>query len=255
MPSDPEAAIKAVVAAVQSGRLTRQRIQESVVKILSAKEKVGLDRKRFVDLEAIGDIVDSPEANEKAQEIADRAVTLVRNNGGHDSAGRARQGLLHGDVGKQLLATGGQAFVPQLRKRYPQTRRHGRPQHAHCHRHHRSFHAAEEMDDVIVQAAGMPELRRGCFRLGGREPGLDGLLGELPHAMETIRSAGKPVALVALGNPYLLRNFPNVTAYLATYSTVPPSEMAAVKALFGRDRIRWASAGHHSRNGEIPRRH
>ena len=81
MPTDPDAAIKAVVAAVESGRLTRQRIQESVVKILAAKEKVGLDRKRFVDLEAIGDVVDSPEANEKAQEIADRAVTLVRNAG------------------------------------------------------------------------------------------------------------------------------------------------------------------------------
>ena len=81
MPTDPDAVVKAVTAAVQSGRITRQRIQESVIKILAAKEKVGLDRKRFVDLEAIGDIVDSPEANEKAQEIAEHAVTLVRNNG------------------------------------------------------------------------------------------------------------------------------------------------------------------------------
>ena len=52
MPTDPDAVVKAVTAAVQSGRLTRQRIQESVIKILAAKEKVGLDRKRFVDLEA-----------------------------------------------------------------------------------------------------------------------------------------------------------------------------------------------------------
>ena len=81
MPTDPDAVVKAVTAAVQSGRLTRQRIQESVVKVLAAKERVGLDRKRFVDLEGISDIVDSPESNEKAQEIADHAVTLVRNNG------------------------------------------------------------------------------------------------------------------------------------------------------------------------------
>ena len=79
MPTDPDAVVKAVTAAVQSGRLTRQRIQESVIKILAAKERVGLDRKRFVDLEGISDVVDSPEANEKAQEIADHAVTLVRN--------------------------------------------------------------------------------------------------------------------------------------------------------------------------------
>ena len=80
MPADPEAAIRAVVAAVESGRLTRQRIEESVVKLLAAKERLGLDRKRTVDLEAIGDTVDSPEANEKAREIAGRAVTLVRNS-------------------------------------------------------------------------------------------------------------------------------------------------------------------------------
>ena len=79
MPTDPEAVVKAVAAAVQSGRLTRRRIQESVIKILAAKERVGLERKRFVDLEGIGDVVDSPESNEKAQEIADHAVTLVRN--------------------------------------------------------------------------------------------------------------------------------------------------------------------------------
>ena len=48
---------------------------------------------------------------------------------------------------------------------------------------------------------------------------------------------GKPVALVALGNPYLLRGFSNVTAYLATFSTVPPSEVAAVRALWGEINI------------------
>ena len=81
MPSDPDAAIRAVVGAVEDGRISIQRLQESVVRILSAKEKVGLDRKRFIDLEGIGDVVDYPEANVKAQEIANRAVTLVRNNG------------------------------------------------------------------------------------------------------------------------------------------------------------------------------
>ena len=82
-PGDPGLLTRrgAVVAAVESGRLTRSRIQESVVKILAAKERTGLDRKRFVDLLAIGDLVDSPQDNARAQEIADKAVTLVRNTG------------------------------------------------------------------------------------------------------------------------------------------------------------------------------
>jgi beta-N-acetylhexosaminidase len=57
--------------------------------------------------------------------------------------------------------------------------------------------------------------------------------GELPHALEVLIASGKPVALIALGNPYVLRNFAGVSAYLATFSNVPPCEVAAVRALFG----------------------
>ena len=57
--------------------------------------------------------------------------------------------------------------------------------------------------------------------------------GELPHALEALISSGKPVALIALGSPYVLRNFGNVTAYLATFSTVAPSEIAAARAVLG----------------------
>src|SRR6266542_1958250 len=59
------------------------------------------------------------------------------------------------------------------------------------------------------------------------------LPGDFPKLMEQLLASGKPVTLIALGSPYLLRSYPNIAAYLATYSTVPPSEIAAVKALFG----------------------
>jgi beta-N-acetylhexosaminidase len=41
------------------------------------------------------------------------------------------------------------------------------------------------------------------------------------------------VLLVALGNPYLVRSFPDVAAYATTYSPTPTSETALAKALFG----------------------
>jgi beta-N-acetylhexosaminidase len=64
------------------------------------------------------------------------------------------------------------------------------------------------------------------------------LRGDFPQLIDMLVATGKPVALVALGSPYLLRNFPKVSAYLATFSTVPPSEIAAVKALLGEIPIR-----------------
>jgi beta-N-acetylhexosaminidase len=77
MPKRAEDAINGIVAAVQSGRITRQRLDQSVAKVLSAKVQLGLTRKRVVDLDAIADQVDSPEDEERAQQVADRAVTLV----------------------------------------------------------------------------------------------------------------------------------------------------------------------------------
>ena len=49
--------------------------------------------------------------------------------------------------------------------------------------------------------------------------------------------AGKiPVTLASLGNPYLVRSFPNASAYLTTYSPTPTSETSLAKALVRRNR-------------------
>ncbi|HYW42165.1 MAG TPA: glycoside hydrolase family 3 N-terminal domain-containing protein [Bryobacteraceae bacterium] len=227
MPSDPDAAIKAVISAVESGRLTRARIQASVVKILSAKEKVGLDRKRFVDLEAIADVIDSPEANEKAQEIADRAVTLVRNNSGMLPLA-APEHACYVVMAENRFTAQGQTFSLEVRKRVAR---------AAVVTLEPSL-LRQQLDEAVAGLSGCNAYAIAAFASVAANRGSVGLAGDLPHVVEALMAAGKPVALIALGNPYLLRNFPNVAAYLATFSTVPPSEIAAVKALFGEINIR-----------------
>jgi beta-N-acetylhexosaminidase len=51
--------------------------------------------------------------------------------------------------------------------------------------------------------------------------------------MDRLLQGPAPVVMVSLGNPYLLRTYPGVAAYLTTFSNSAPSELAAVKALFG----------------------
>ncbi len=41
------------------------------------------------------------------------------------------------------------------------------------------------------------------------------------------------MVLISLGNPYLLRSFPDVAAYLTTYSPTVMSETAAARAVVG----------------------
>ena len=222
MPADPDVAIRAVVAAVENGRLTRTRIRESVVRILAAKERTGLDRKRFADLEGIGDVVDSPEDNARAQEIADRAVTLVRNTGNAvPLAAPDRACFVVMPEGR--YSAEGHILLQEIRKR---------TRGASITQADPSM-SRETLDEATSKLQTCESYAVAAFSSGGSGSGLAGLSGELPHMIEALIASGKPVTLVALGNPYLLRNFPNVAAYMATFSTVPPSEVAAVKALWG----------------------
>ena len=90
-----------------------------------------------------------------------------------------------------------------------------------------------QVDELLSSLSGCEAYIVAAFAPVGANRGTVALAGELPHAVENIAAVGKPVALVALGSPYLLRNFPSVTAYLATFSNVHPSELAAVRALWG----------------------
>jgi beta-N-acetylhexosaminidase len=221
MTPEPERALNAVLAAVRTGQLTQKHIEESVERILAAKAAVGLDRKRFVDLEAIGDAVNPPETNQRAQEIADRAVTLVRNEKNlFPLAAPAKACFLV--LAESKYSTAGQAFVQELKRRAPA---------AHVW----------PLDPTMPAPAPDPTCETfvvAAFASVNAYADNVALKGDYPKLIEALAATGKPVALIALGSPYLLRNFPHVSAYLATFSTVPPSEIAAVKALLGEIPIR-----------------
>jgi beta-N-acetylhexosaminidase len=59
------------------------------------------------------------------------------------------------------------------------------------------------------------------------------LAENLNSFVQKLTESGRRVVLVSLGNPYLLRDFPGVDAYLTTFSTTSPAETATVKALLG----------------------
>jgi beta-N-acetylhexosaminidase len=68
-----------VLDAVRSGRLTEERINTSVRRILAAKARVGLDRERTVSIDSLFSIVGAPESQQMSQKISDESVTLLRN--------------------------------------------------------------------------------------------------------------------------------------------------------------------------------
>lgn len=79
--ADIDSAFKGVVAAVRAGRISGERLDTSVRRILAAKEWAGLAGQRTVPVDSVFRIVGTGEFRRKAEEISDASVTLLRNAG------------------------------------------------------------------------------------------------------------------------------------------------------------------------------
>ena len=227
MPPDPDAAVRAILAAVQKGRITRARIDESVARLLAAKERMGLAAHRTVDLEAISDQVDMPDDQERAQDIADRAVTLVKNDGSLIPLGAPASACFL-TLAESHYSNEGLEFAQQVHRRAKDATVIALDASMPPPAIDAAMQKAGACDSYAVAAFASVAAYRGNVALGG----------DFPRLLDTLFATGKPVALIALGNPYLVRSFPKAAAFLLTFSTVPPSETAAVKALFGESAIR-----------------
>ena len=80
-PKDPVAVIKAMAAAVRSGRISEKRIDDAVRRLLTLKAKLKLNADRLVDESKVNALVGTPVHLAIAQETADRSMTLLRNDG------------------------------------------------------------------------------------------------------------------------------------------------------------------------------
>ena len=74
--------VDVVEKAVKEGLISEERINEAALKMLLLKEKAGLHRNRYTSYMEIHRVVGNPEFREIANEIATRAITLVKNEGG-----------------------------------------------------------------------------------------------------------------------------------------------------------------------------
>ena len=227
MPTDPDLAIKAVLAAVKDGRLTRQRIDRSVIKILSAKVRLGLARQRLVNVELLGDAIDNTDAEERAQGVANHAVTLVKDAGGQVPFTDPKQScavvLMENRYSQQ-----GRQFITELRQGAQGIKI----------RILDPTSSSADIADTAVMARDCKAIAVAAFVTVSAYRGNVALPGEFPALIQSLVDTQVPVTLIAFGNPYLLRAFPSVSGYLATYSTTPNSEAAAAKALLGEIPIR-----------------
>ncbi len=201
---------------------------------------------RAVDLNAISSAVGKPENLTYGQQIAESAVTLVRDNGKVlplKSKGTVTGGLpyttqeeTHNRVVAVLFsddvrADSGRAFGRELRARIPDAHVIYVDPRVAAGMTDEVMKAVDEAQQVVAAVYVIPT----AGKIGNSVAMADATGTLLQQLLD--HAAGK-TAVVAMGNPYLAADFSKIENYMCTFSNATVSEVGAVKALFGEIAIR-----------------
>lgn len=226
-PADTDAAFRGVRDAVKSGRLTEKRIEESARKVLAAKYDLGLVQQRITPLDEIDRVVGGRDTLKLAEEIAEHAITLVRNDAKllplNLPAGATIFNLAITNGDDRLFIT--QPFVSTLARsgrKVVTVVLDDRSSEAEVKK---ALDLSGRADLVIASLYG--RVRSGQARsVALPEPGA--------RALDTLIDRKTPVIGISFGNPYLLSSFPKLQTYMVAYGDMPSLQEASAEALLGQ---------------------
>ena len=226
LPPEPDRVISFLAAAVRDGRIPAARIDASVRRILEMKASLGLDRRRYVDIDALRTRVAPKAYLELASRTFERSATLVRNEANVLPLAAAPEKLavlaLSSDLGDYFA---GQPFVEAMRSKFPGARAFYADGDTGEDKLDEALAAASSAETVVVGVYSRLVDRKGSVGLEPRHVDLIEKLAALPD--------GPKVVVVSFGSPYLLRHFPDVDAYLCLYKDTPEAQTVAARALSG----------------------
>ena len=220
MPPDVPLAIDAVVAAIERGDIPASRIAASVRRLLEMKLRTGAIQRPITPLDSLRDIVGQRAHRERAQRIAEDAITLLRDSDRQLPLAASQPTLVLTYV-PELDNQAGRAFTTEMRSALL-TMRSARIT---------SATPRERLDSLLRN--GSERIVIGTFV---RTIEGEGRFAVAEHVAKWIDSvaAVRPVSVVAFSSPYVLREFPRVTGYVAAYGRGEAVERAAARAITGR---------------------
>ncbi len=224
LPPDTAVAINEVVRAVRRGDLSEARINRSVERLLTIKTTLGLHRQRMAPLGQIDEVIASPESQRLAQEIADHAVTLLKDNARLLPLNPLRPIRVYSLVlSSDLDPAPGAVFQAEMRRRFPGARTGALDPRTPDDVVAEVLRNISDADVVVCAALVRVISGKGSVILPSNQVAI----------IEKAIASGKPLILVALGNPYILRAVPQVATYMCTFSYSDVSQIAAARALSG----------------------
>lgn len=208
-PPDVDLAYHAVLNAVKSGEISKQRLDASVYRILYAKWKRGLFKHPYTDPNAVN-LIGLPENLATADDTTNKSLTLVKND----------HHLLPFQRGERIFVTGPSAAKPDVLS---------------------NLLNAKGLTTSAYPTATSPTASE-IAQAAERARSADAVLvttytantnSAQQRLVQALLATGKPVAVASMRNPYDIAAFPAVDANILTYGNLDVSVRALARALAG----------------------
>jgi beta-N-acetylhexosaminidase len=214
-----EVAYNAVIAAVRSGEISEERLDESVGRVLELKARRGLFQDPFVSERKAAKKLGTRGHLAAAARVGDHSVTLVKNDAGllPMTLGPGQKVLVTGyrSVSDTLNAQPAAHLATALEAHGVTTELFETGTAPNAATVATAVSEASASDVVVVATAN-------ASGSSAQRNLVDGLLG-----------TGKPVVIVATRNPYDIAALTQATTYIASYSWTAPSMQAVARVLLG----------------------
>lgn len=223
-PADTDAMIKGLRDAVKSGRISQARLDESVRKILAWKHELGLFKQKITPIDQMDRIISNKATYALSEEIANKAVTLVRNDENLIPLDKTKRvfvlGISNGFDGENtsnaltnLLRANGVKFGSVVLQ-----------DNSSPEAIARAREGANKADIVIAAMYG--RVRSGAKNSVGLPDSGVAILRDLLEK-------NKKVVGLSFGNPYILQSFPTLKTYVVAYGDMTPLQRASGRAMLG----------------------
>ena len=224
MPQGESVSISAIENAVNSGTLSEEQINNSLRKILNAKEWLKLNENKISDVNKVSQVVNSDEAKKISRQIADESLTLVKNDGNIVPFNNAsEQSCLIVSLNNGNEKANSDYFL----NRFTDLNK------------FKSFSYYDltgninGINDVVADAANYDVIIVPIYAKVKIKTGTVGLPESQISLINSLTASGKKVVVVSFGNPYLIQGFPDVSSYICAYADAGTSIDAAIDSFYG----------------------
>ncbi|MFF0474230.1 glycoside hydrolase family 3 protein [Streptomyces sp. NPDC004284] len=224
-PPKLDVAWNAVLAAVRAGELTEARLDESILRILRLKAKLGLFRQAYATRAGVERVVGTESHLAHADRIAEATTTLLLNEDGFLPLSPSSHGSVL-VVGADPASPSGTTGPPTTTLATALTEL--------------GFTAtalstgitptAAKIEEAVAAAAGKDVVVVGTYNVSATSP--------QRTLVSRLVATGVPVVTVSIRNPYDIARLDGQRATLAAYSWTDVELRAAVRVLAGRARPR-----------------